>query len=555
MDNEHDVKIAVDAIKQIMEEIGIVKVVSVDDYYSKDINIEAMIALVCDESTEAYKLIPGLDFDDIKDSEVVRSKLNRLKEHDALDFDSIKQIIQQQQDNGVTNEYTNMTILRSLFSPDVFNELTLSEWEKSKESLLDEARHHKTLFLFDQDFGDEYEKHGIRIISGLLSGEYSQVVICGLLTHTVAPEKVLEAKENLAADNGILDDKRDQFLVISKQHLSQDPILFAQILKLLALSPDFAKLKRDAISIYNEALNQAKSDIEQINIYDLDHIVFKTSAVEGLWEPDMVFRLYAMFHRLRARALAYDTKSLEATAQKMRKVSQIPAKCKTPFMSNIWKIQRKEYYDQGEFINKNHLPLETGDIFKKNDSDSSKYFILLSQPCDLMIRGSGKREPELEHLILAEVTKNKPKYGEVLEYFDVDPNKTWYVNLKRIHYVWACILDMCVFNEDGQSKMTLDSEISMNLRPAWKKRYDHINKRVKAIIRKLNKKIGPKDEYDDFITNSQFHGKYKKAGLTETVEFNCKRECRLSKERAFGLLMAYTSVLGRPGYEADFVRE
>jgi len=557
MENEQDIKKAVEYIKQIMELIGIDKVVSVDDYYRKDIDVEDMIGLVCDEKTNTLELIPGLTIDDIKDTEVTRVKLKSfIEEQDESGLTAIKQkmldILHQQQSNGDYKEYNNMTILGSLFSPDVFYALTLAEWEATKESLLHEAMNHRTLFLFDQDMGRDDKQDGIRIISGLLSGENSQGVVCGLLTHTVEPEQVLVRKEELAEANNISAEKRDQFLVISKQQLSLDPILFAQILKLLALSPYFGNLKRDAMQIYNEALQQATSDIEKISIYDLDHIVFKTSASEGLWEPDMIFRLYALFQRLRARALAYQTDSLELNAQKLRIVSQIPASSKTPFISNVWDIQRTEFYDQDEFINKNHLPLEIGDIFKKTGSTSSKYYILLSQPCDLMIRGSGKREPDIEHLTLAEVTDKETAYAEELEYFDVDPKKKWYVSLKRIHYVWACILDMCVFNDDGKAIMILKSETPKQFRPAWRARYTLLERHISKIIKRLNKEIGPRNEYNQIITDSLFKGSYSKSEQIEQIEFNCKRECRLSRERAFGLLMSYTSVLGRPGYEADF---
>lgn len=38
-----------------------------------------------------------------------------------------------------------------------------------------------------------------------------------------------------------------------------------------------------------------------------------------------------------------------------------------------------------------------------------------------------------------------------------------------------------------------------------------------------------------------------------SISYNCRRVGRLSNARAFGLLMAYTSCLGRPAYDRDLL--
>ena len=55
-----------------------------------------------------------------------------------------------------------------------------------------------------------------------------------------------------------------------------------------------------------------------------------------------------------------------------------------PYSDKV-KIRHKEIYSNGELINSLHKPIENGDIFQINDEK----FILVAQPCDMMVRGKG----------------------------------------------------------------------------------------------------------------------------------------------------------------------
>lgn len=566
MVSELDMQIANKSIKLILELLGISRVVSVDDFYDKEINIEDLVGLVCDEKTNAMEFIPILTKDDILDAEITRSKIITFM--DGLE-ESLKNALKRRfvdlknslQSSIGQNDTENMHILGSLISTDKLLTLSLPEWEERKESLLLEAKNQKTLFLFDQDMGNQ--KDGIRLISGLLAGKDNQGIICGLLTHTVQPEDLPDEKDRLSEEYQISTTNRDRFMVIPKRHLPEDPILFAQILKLLALSADFSNLKDKAKKIYESSLQHASAEIDKINIYDLDHIIFHSIEQEGLWEPDMLFRLFSLFQRLKAREMAYDT-DLESITQQLRKVSHIPAPIKNKLNSNIWLLQRQELYDKQEFINKNNLPLEIGDIFRRtNARPDDPHYILLSQPCDLMIRWDGKRAFNSNHLTLAEIklisdeklaakTKKQLSFIEELEYYDDNSERKWYVLLNRTHHVWACILDLCVFNSAGNATYELNSAVPAGLKPSWAERYKIVDRHIVNLKNKLQNKIVHKDQWVDFITDSLFRATYRKERNKETISFNCSRVSRLAKERAFGLLMAYTAVLGRPGYDKDF---
>lgn len=358
--------------------------------------------------------------------------------------------------------------------------------------------------------------------------------------------------------------------MIPKRHLGQSPILFAQTLKFAALSSDFAELKRKTKEIIAEAATAAANRVEKVSIYDLDHIVFQVSADEGLWEPDMLFRLHAMFHRIESRRLAYDGGALEAIAANLRAVSGIPTKCDLlPTPASAWALQREELYELDDHINKNYLPLELGDIFERVGGDSAKKYILLAQPCDLMVRGDGKRHPELHRVPLAEVVKadKNPNYSEEMPYFDASPSRKWFVKLKVVHFVRGCILDLCAFNQDGIARLTVDGNAPPSIRPSWKARHGILARHWGRAVRKADM-LAPVANESQAVTQVKqriatdlggllfdddlFKGSLAEAGGVRSVTYNCKRVGRLSRARAIGLLMSYTATLGRPAYDRAF---
>jgi hypothetical protein len=67
------------------------------------------------------------------------------------------------------------------------------------------------------------------------------------------------------------------------------------------------------------------------------------------------------------------------------------------------RVRRLEWFDDGDEINQQHLPLELGDIFEIA-SKPNKLFILVAPPCDLMMRQDGKRHHTVENGLLLEAT-------------------------------------------------------------------------------------------------------------------------------------------------------
>jgi hypothetical protein len=217
-------------------------------------------------------------------------------------------------------------------------------------------------------------------------------------------------------------------------------------------------------------------------------------------------------------------------------------------------------------LNANYLPLELGDIFIKSDGNGMKKYILLSQPCDLMVRRDGKRSPEPTHLPLVEVMPalTKPNYSEEMPYFDENAGEHWYVKLKQVHQVKTHILDLCIFNIDGSARMLIGDEVPDAMRPAWKERYKRVTESISRTLKKLEllspaqgdtreilkmkAKLRP-ELMSHLLDEGLFKGKFIKENSMPGIMYNCRRIGRLCRARAAGLLMAYSGFLSRPAYE------
>ena len=228
-------------------------------------------------------------------------------------------------------------------------------------------------------------------------------------------------------------------------------------------------------------------------------------------------------------------------------------------------------YDDAVYLNKNHLPIEVGDIFEKVNKDSTDKYILLTQPCDLMIRSDGERARINKRFTLLKMTPLEKKercntYEQIVWYYGTSKNERWKVNFRDIIFTKDYILDLCVFNDDGVSKYSSALDLDKNsIRPSLINRYpeiaSQINDRIKecdeilAEIKKesgLNSDVINKNVYESLFRDDLFNPEYKQNENGFILTFNCKRTGRLIYERATGLLAEFYSVMQRPAYPPEY---
>ncbi|MGW8178799.1 MAG: hypothetical protein ACWGQW_08555, partial [bacterium] len=305
------------------------------------------------------------------------------------------------------DEEESYNILSELFSEYEVFTLSLQAWEDGQPELLKEDVCGETLFLFDRDMqqGGGHANQGIEIIAGLLTRAGAPSLYCGLLTRTVDPESESNAWGEHTDQYG-LEGVKDRFVVVSKEHLHKDVRQFAQRLKRVAIAPRCEKLRNRVAEVIEEAGDSAKSELAKLSVYDFEQIVFQSSFLEGVWEPDTLIRVFTLFHRRAALAQAYTDDEINEVATEVRRVVSIPWKSEEDAEPSSREIQRMEIYEDGEYLRRCHMPIELGDVFKKKNGN--RHFVLLAQPCDLMVRSNGKRA-RLKNGVLVEIKKKPPR--------------------------------------------------------------------------------------------------------------------------------------------------
>jgi hypothetical protein len=561
------------AVADLLKNLAIERVFCIDDVYSQEWKIEDIQAAQLElDPPGLLAIMPELGAGIPDDRAVRRQQFLQLWEklEPAIQKDRAKKILElsRSKDEAIRDDSGVAATLQEIVGKDRLITLSPTAWEKEAAGIIAGTEKSRALVLFDQDLSEAggSPTGGMALIKNLLADTKAGNLLCGLLTHTATMANQHERWEELSREPGV---DRDRFVVVPKQWLSQDPVGFARMLKMVALSPDCQKLKVKIKALLNSAAAAAANQVDAISVFDFDHVVFRNSYEEGLWEPDALFRLHGIFHRTDLRKNSHGDEELSNLLDRLRTVSMIPTDSESTPSPSTWRLQQQEMYEPGEYINGLHLPIDVGDIFQKTDGGSTKSFILLGQPCDLMVRTTdGKRHPEITDVLLAEIAtldEQKP-YTELLPYFGDDRSQSHYVMFRRVHIVDPRVLDLCVFNSDGAATIDQTTPCPSRLTPAWKKRFDVSRRMAKSILRRYATFAEGKVP-DGALANVRsdliklFPPSVSNSGVIKAtveltqnggqIKFNCKRTKRLSRQRAIALALQYSSCLSRPAFDRD----
>src|SRR6202041_2693797 len=309
--------------------------------------------------------------------------------------------------------------------------MSRKRWEAEKDKIFGSNKP-LILLLVDEDFSKEpggSRSDGLKIIKEVIKQGNPDVFLCGLLSHGYSASDVHQQWTELCEREGL---DKSRFVLIPKWLLDEDPdglMTFLRLTKLAVLNRPADQLKQRASEILSKAQTAAAKDLSSIDIYDFDHIVFRSSEQEGIWEPDTLFRVFGLFHRDETRRAAKGDDGFHELAARIRVISQIATPTQVTPSFNTWKIQRMELYEDSEYLNPYCLPIELGDIFEKSGG-TSKQYILLSQACDLMVRSTGDRHFAMTEGLFAEVVKGEQdlRTHAELQYFDPDHKDKYFVS-------------------------------------------------------------------------------------------------------------------------------
>ena len=571
--------------KKMLASIGVSRIIIVDDEYAAELlEVEELLGICAEiKPTQAAELpyMQGIDFTSNLDIWVVLvrqmwSDLDDTERRVVLDkarssiTDESSTAFSGESSDTRKNDTTAAQSLEELLGDlEVCQYVTLSlqQWRTQAQALQSDEEASTTLILFDREFSREEEgtdQEGLKLIKETQS---TNIGYYGLISHTVQKGGEYDAWYKMAEEHNLV---RDRFVVIAKERLTgelSDNYGFLGMLRLAALSGRFADVKSAAWCIFEKSVAAAKASVEDLSVLDFDRIVFESSRREGVWEPETLFRVFAILMRRKARSRLYQDPDMCAAFADARRVSAMPEevadalRTESPSSEGL-RIQRFESYESDDELNRFHVPIELGDIFEV--LSNCRRYILLVQPCDLMVREGGMRGYEddklgrtgaLVELVTDQATKKrKDSWGE-LPYYHEETGRSAFADFAKTHQVRLAVLDLCVLRTDGVASLEVDAPCPELLIEPWKRRYTRLQKFFRAAITRYEN-LGKKQLSDQMkllaLPPPSSTLRFPVNIDDRIVGYTLKRIMRLRQPRSGALLTAYSQYQARAAFDHPF---
>ena len=565
----------------LLKTIGVSRIVVVDDEYAPD--VEEVLGICAGlDATKAADLpyLRGINFEADRDiwSDAVRERWTSLDDEGrrgllerarAFGDEAASTIVDDSDDTEDVDSRAATSLGEILGSLDEcdFVPLALGQWRATAAKLLADGKSAQTVFLFDRDFRREEEGTDDQGLELVREVQDRNVGYTGLITHTVAPGAECDEWSRLSEEYNL---NRDRFVVIAKKRLTSDTpdyYGFLGMLRLAALSDRYAQVKSAAWNVFEKSVAKVEGALENLSVLDFDRIIFGSSRREGVWEPDTLFRVFTILMRREARALSYQNEGMSGAFRDARRVSAMPEEIdaalrKEKVSREALRIQRFESYESDNELNPFHVPIELGDIFEA--VSNRKRYILLVQPCDLMVRGSGKRAYEdgkhgrtgalVELVTDPPAREAKESWGE-LQFYNEGTGRSAFADFARVHQIQLAVIDLCALRPDGKATFVVDEPCPKLLIVPWQERYNRLQRFFKSAL----------TLYHDPQTE-QLSCKLRSLALpapsttlrvpatidATTVQYSLKRVMRLRQPWSGALLTAFTHYQARAAFEHPF---
>jgi hypothetical protein len=421
--------------------------------------------------------------------------------------------------------------------------VALGRWAELKEQLIRAAG--GGLFLVDREQlkGGERTTVGDDIVKELIERCADDVPVV-VLTHSIGPEGTEILRQSLATD---LDVPIARLGVVSKR--SGDPSSLISGVR-AAVRTTLTQLTCAVVTqriadAMKGSLAETVRALNQLPVSALDRVIFENSLTEGASEIDVLSRILLSRQRTAIDAdVAGALDAVHSPLARMRKLRYLEPMPAIPAAdaSLLIEWRRDEVFQIGRILNALLAPLACGDVFLKNADGAKKYFVLLGQPCDLVVRSDGKRAAR-EAVLVKLATSYTPVAASEGRYFEVPPLDgpgPWALDFRSWVSVVLDRLEWTSFNSDGRVTFSPSHPPPIGLLPGWERRFE-----------RARNKFQEGRQY--CLSLGDIPGAVATASATG-VEFPYRRVARLRGPRAVGAYAAFASFHARAAFEHDFAK-
>ena len=251
----------------------------------------------------------------------------------------------------------------------------------------------------------------------------------------------------------------------------------------------------------------------------------------------------------------------------MRALESVRSSRPIPQSVRARRIYRRELYEAGPLINLAYKPIANGDVFQK--IGGTKCFVLAAQPCNLTVRTTGKRTPDISHVALVPIKRRPsdhiadsrkhfllPSFWPIVE--GDGENEDAFVGLSEAEYVAIEVLDYCAFDSSGESVAPVfgtNDEGIVELVPSWQTRLERLNTSASKLRQRFT------SSNDDNILRVRSHFGVREKGIIAPVclstaskfGFGIARVRRIRPDWAIGILNALSDYWTRDAFDGPLV--
>jgi len=438
------------------------------------------------------------------------------------------------------NELEQNDIRVSYIEPDDFNETYIDHLKSSVNS------DNHVLLLMDQELNSD--RHGNELLELVADIDYLH---CGLFSEKFRKSEEIKKWKEFGYSPQMMPLAKERLDDESSQNILEG---FRDVLWLCQIS----KIKKFEQELVEKAHENAYERFSQMDPASFDLAVMKNSKEEGCWELVTMNRILMLMIDTELNKNLIINSSFENIQNDLSKLRQICEVAESTITDNEWlmSLRNDELFIDGNIINKTYSPVENGDVFMINEIE----YILLCQPCNLMIRKEGKRNYSLNHAYLLKLEKetdvNKLKDNDVYIEYIGEPKR--FVAFRKSFECCLTVMDLVSFNDEGKAFVNINhleapAKGADLMQPNLLKRYKEIVgelKRYKDVIDRCSDDDNAKKALNNII-KSQFRWK-PKIESNGIVSFNIKRVKRYNEYLSHILLQQLMNHLSRPATKNDF---
>lgn len=556
-----------EALIQLFKQAGITKLAYIDDRFStksyKPFFVGTLIEIY--RSGQSDEKIDFIDSWDVAEPIFERQIKSLWEDTDEKHRNEFLKTLYSVTKND--DDYTNINAVVKLpiFASNLIDTYSPEEWAHKKESFFKlniKKNGERVICLFDKELGNS--RDGIELVREVLSGKYKNRVYCAIFSqHVSLGDEFLSKKRWI--EEFSLAKIAQKFYPISKDTFKNEPVWgFIEGIKNVLIVEEVERLKRQSIGIIKKAQQKTIQEVQEIAPETYNQIIQRSSANEGVWEMNTLFRISNLIHdvSLKSSILSSEVRAnFNSSISVIRSFEKIKFDQETIIESKqAGDLQEKEIFESGEVINSLHYALANGDIFLINN----KEYILLSQPCNISIRPRGIRSNDYELATLVQI------FGE-----DKDANSVrikcqhkW-VKFAANYSIKFDVLDLAVFNNDGNCKINcnqdLDDEVLFHfpLIERYQKLRKHYKKCAEQIIdleNILDKSPDKKAKYLPMLNpvvtiNSKLRipsSTFNKE--SQEFDFKIQRVARLKEPFSNDILQKFMLYQSRNAFEHDITK-